>query len=104
MAHFPSFCGTDGDTAALSKTYAQICAKELGTLFAHITYETNCNDGTSPYPTHKQGLCFIKEKNCDKAGVKQDNTCDYTNTNPDAATPNTFMPKATKQYFGRGPL
>ena len=45
VAHFPSFCGSDGDDT--SRSHYMICIDEIVTLFAHIAYETNCNDLTS---------------------------------------------------------
>ena len=79
MAHFPSFCGTDGDSTSVSDE--ELCARELGTLFAHITYETNCNDPTLPDPSNRQGLCFLEEQDCDTEAERGINDCWYDGTN-----------------------
>ena len=99
-AKYPKFCG-EGNCPSF--TDSQSCARELTTLFAHLSQETGYNSDASNIALHQQALYHLFEMRCaDLEGVsKNDPSCDYKSTQYAAVN---WPPVDGKQYFGRGPV
>ena len=61
---FMTPCGCETCTLCYPgrQTHEEICRAELATLFAHMTYETNCSDEQDG--TDLKGLCLKREQSC----------------------------------------
>ena len=99
---YPKFCG-EGDPS-LGLTEAEICKRELSTLFSHVIYETNGGE-----PDHheyfRQGLKHIKDHHCGKypkyPPFDGPPECNFHSHGWSAKTWPSFE---HAQYYARGPL
>ena len=99
---FPKFCG-EGDPS-LGLTDAEVCKRELSTLFAHVIFETN---GGQPdhHEYFRQGLKNVKDHHCGKypkyPPFDGPPECNFHSHGWSAAT---WPPYEHAQYYARGPL
>ena len=99
---FPKFCGEDDPSLGL--TAAEVCKRELATLFSHVIFETNGGE-----PDHheyfRQGLKHIKDHHCGKypkyPPFDGPPECNFHSHGWSAKT---WPPYEHAQYYARGPL
>ena len=99
---FPKFCGEDDPSLGL--TSAEVCKRELATLFSHVIFETNGGE-----PDHheyfRQGLKHIKDHHCGKypkyPPFDGPPECNFHSHGWSAKT---WPPYEHAQYYARGPL
>ena len=99
---FPKFCGEDDPSLGL--TSAEVCKRELATLFSHVIFETN---GAEPdhHEYFRQGLKHIKDHHCGKypkyPPFDGPAECNFHSHGWSAKT---WPPYEHAQYYARGPL
>lgn len=86
MAKFPAFCNEVGP--ATTDSLETVCKKEIATILAHITYETNSLQEKA------QAGCT------DAYNIKME--CNYYTTNEIETI--IWPPLYPNQYYGRGAL
>ena len=99
---YPKFCGEDDPSLGL--TEAEVCKRELATLFSHVIFETN---GSEPdhHEYFRQGLKHIKDHHCGKypkyPPFDGPPECNFHSHGWSAKT---WPPYEHAQYYARGPL
>ena len=100
---YPKFCNEDDPSLGL--TEADVCKRELATLFAHIIHETNAGEPEHSHEYFRQGLRHVKDHHCGKypkyPPFDGPPECDFHSHGWSAKT---WPPQEHAQYYPRGPL
>ena len=99
---YPKFCGEDDPSLGL--TAAEVCKRELATIFSHMIFESN---GGQPdhHEYFRQGLKHVKDHHCGKypkfPPFDGPPECNFHSHGWSAKT---WPPYEHAQYYSRGPL